>query len=339
MEMALRLKRMQNQGRVGQSHSMVSLDEDMQIFYVCKVCKVTFEDSKFDEYQEHKKQHIMKKELDVTMPPIKQEGEKKAKRGRPKKSILPDVEPSTSTPENGSAKRRSRRSPVPKFSPDVPTHHRQSMKIYACDICDQTFANHKAQYWHRLKSHGFSFKQKASKPPTTKKSLNNSKSDHFSCRYCEKAFDKRYSKYNHERVCTHKEEQQNDQSENDSEVVEQPMPVEPVVELTEDDNIENGDETVPVEGSFQCSRCMEEFVSGRARSFHEKNVHNLQINECRICGKIFTSYTNRYQHQKRCNLNSSTVSENDVGADEDEEEEVDVGIGTSGFQAAFTQSL
>lgn len=332
MEMALRLKRMQNQTRIGTSK--IGLEDDMQVFYVCKVCKITFEDSKFEEYKEHKKQHDTNGDLQAQSNSVKQESEKK-KPGRKKRS-LPVVAPSTSTPENGTSKRRSRRSPVPKQSPAVNTTKNTNIKIYECEVCDQIFENHKARYWHRLRAHGMFAKAKPShntSTPNTVKSPNEIAPKLYPCRYCDKVFDKRHSKYNHERVCVTKSpvQEQNNQSENDSEVMEQPMPEEPVVDLNDDDVSNNGDETHNPEGIFTCSRCSLEFASARSRTTHEKTVHNLHINECRSCGKMFSSYPNRYQHQKRCMLNKSI--------DEDEEQEEDIQIAETGFQTVFAQSL
>lgn len=50
----------------------------------------------------------------------------------------------------------------------------------------------------------------------------------------------------------------------------------------------------------KCSKCHEEFSSSRAKTIHEKDAHNLDIRECRNCQRIFSSYPARYMHEKRC---------------------------------------
>lgn len=385
MEMALRLKRMHNQSQT--SNQKMELDDDMQIFYVCKVCKISFEDSQLELYKEHKNQHVMNGEMQAQSTPIKKENEKK-KPGRKKKLPVDVAQASTSqaapnqvpnlyqcrecpqtfrtymsrheheardhwkpeTTGDGvdknetfpttkkSLKRlsRRRRSPVPaaKPSPDG--------KVFTCDTCHIDFTSHKGLYWHRLKTHGILFGKTSGKAPSRKASTKPKPSPKiettFSCRYCEKVFDKRHSKYNHERICARKNaEEEKDGQSDDSAVVEQPMPEEPIVELTEEDEGSNNEEdTTNVEGPIKCSRCPDIFTSLRARSLHEKNIHNLQPTECRHCSKIFASYAGRYQHEKRCQLNMTNANN---GNHDDAEAEVLEDGGESGFQDAFAKSI
>ncbi|XP_063699724.1 zinc finger protein 595-like [Culicoides brevitarsis] len=379
MEVALRLKRMKK-GHA--SNTELNLDDDMQIFYVCKVCKLSFNDSQLEEFKAHKAQHITNGEIPSQSTPIKQEdGHKKSSRKR--KSMIEastslvsalydcgscsmhfptfmsrqkhlaefhanDVKTTLEKVSNGvvdknetfpTSKKRSRRARGNR-SPVVAKHSstpKVGGKAYICESCDQTFPNHKGLYWHRLKTHGLFRKFKSSNkvaatkatPPPPHLSPKEVKTEQYECRYCDKVFDKRYSKYNHERVCA-----KNVREDESEEVIEQPAPVEPVVELNEDETFADG-------GVLKCSRCPDEFSSGRARSLHEKNVHNLQINECRVCGKVLSGYASRYQHEKRCAAKDSSAAFDQSHGNDADDEESDVlnGALTSGFQAAFAQSL
>uniref|UniRef100_A0A336KLX9 CSON013264 protein n=1 Tax=Culicoides sonorensis TaxID=179676 RepID=A0A336KLX9_CULSO len=371
MEMALRLKQLHNQS--SSSHKMMEMDDDIEIVYVCKVCSLQFQDNELAKYKEHKKQHKINGETQANTTPVKKEEDKKVKdeQSKPVASAQQGLYPcrecsksfntymsryqhesnihkksasnnkSDDQPIAGKKSlslkrlRRVRHSPIPKHQADLnSTAPVSGSKIYTCDSCDETFINHKAKYWHRIKAHGFIFgKGKAA-------------STSFSCRHCDKVFDKRHSKYNHERICpsnvfadeklSRKKrslEPPKAVCEDSLELIEQQVSVEPIVELTEDGS---NDATI-VEGLVKCSRCNDEFTSSRARSLHEKNVHNLQVNECRNCTRVFASYATRYQHEKRCNgntsMNSGQMNDEETGTGEDATEE------ESGFQNAYRQSF
>lgn len=335
MEMALELKRRQNQSR-GSNQLMHQLDDDMQIMYVCKICKATFEDHQLDAFKEHKKEHLMNGEAQAQSTPIKEEFENKATRAnlyqcrqctqtfRTYMSRLnheTQSHPKTDKNETFPGAKKSskrlrghRRSPLVKHS--EPKSEQQTPKVYACDSCDKTFPNHKAKFWHDVKVHKLNFGKSTKKKPQTT----------ATCRYCDKTFEKSYSKYNHERVCTQKPQiQMQNHGDDSSEVIEQPLPVNPIVELTEEEGSPVAEDTQNDE-IIKCARCSEEFSSGRARSLHEKNIHNLQVNECRVCGKTFASYATRYQHEKKCKLNNSMTEEQESVNGKDDNGEFHVAL-------------
>lgn len=154
----------------------------------------------------------------------------------------------------------------------------------------------KAKWWHDLKVHS-GLKLKSKGQPV--------------CRYCGLKFDLPYKKYKHERTCTEKGEPTQHQ-EPEPEPLGATVNETPELLVTEvdiDESIKPDPDANAERETAKCSRCEEEFTSLRGRSIHEKNIHNLDPNECRVCTRIFNSYGARYVHEKKCAVRQQAADE------------------------------
>lgn len=306
-------------------------DEDMQVIYVCRCCKEQFENNA--EYLEHKKIHntvtsTPSKEStrednqmvfnlanlsaiptnnntaeikledgtfpcrhcsDVFNSALSRDQHENSHKDGAKKTVPPLILKKTA------GKRKLRKLRVLKakdcytenlnVDSDDQTAAAAVKKEFKCDKCLMLFPNFKSKWWHDIKHHKIL--------PLTGEDKRKRRGPQV-CRHCGLTFDQYIQKYRHEKRC--KAGSTSQPAEADvapSSNAELPNDVKPEEDLEE--------------YKAKCSKCSEEFSSRRAKTMHEKHVHNLDIRECRICHKIFSSYPGRYIHEKRCGLKRSLV--------------------------------
>lgn len=285
---AIQLKTMFNQ-----SQQPVGNDDDMQVIYVCRHCKEQFENNA--EYLEHKKLHNpggnwltstpskdTSHTTDNDLNGSKRDGNLNLQ-VKVEEETIEDRVPPLVLKKAGARQLRSKLR-VLKASDVLLDHendedygaekkhaHRKQVK---CEKCQLTFSNFKAKWWHDLKKH------KILVAGAEKRKRNGRQV----CRYCHLEFDQYIQKYRHEKRCQGTEQG-----------------AAGVVEL------QMGEIKVESDYKAKCSLCNAEFSTRRAKTMHEKLVHSLDIRECRVCHKLFSSYPGRYIHEKRCGLKQAQV--------------------------------
>lgn len=307
-------------------------DEDMQVIYVCRTCKVQFESNK--EYLEHKATHnasamsttiqnnsngnvsaIAPSDTSSTENSMTERSEAVQidELGQvdltPVKMETNEDDPSTSNFETALANddelhveaehnqtvpplilrkltsmRRTRGSNILMASQTIPEQIDVNVnpddvsslrKQYKCDKCPMVFSGVRDRMLHVLREHKAAEVENRKRGRPAVRQI---------CKHCGTCFDTYIQKYRHEKQCginaiaLKKRRSSTDDAPT-------------AFNESHDDS------------KIKCSRCPEEFSSSRAKTIHERDVHNLDLRECRVCKRIFSSYPARYIHEKRCVLN------------------------------------
>lgn len=252
----------------------VKEEDDVRATYPCRHCSQSF--SSWNHRENHELEHKQNGSSSnhgerLTVPPLIL---KKSAVGKTRKTRKMQVIPAKDT-LHGPQKPE-------ELQVEISPHEIRPRKSFKCDRCNTVYSSFKAKWWHDIKHH------KVLMPGEDKRKHKSKQT----CRYCGSTFDNYVHKYKHEKRCSEKPAEP---AEGD----EPPVKAEQSAFGAVEDDTE--------EFKAKCSKCSEEFSSRRAKTVHEKQVHQMDIRECRVCHKMFSSYPGRYIHEKRCTAQQSQV--------------------------------